>query len=177
MAQHGRQARAALAGSVQRVIMLGSPTFHPYITGHHNRVIGAFGYWLNGQSHSELAGRKGLLHWDPEDPPLPCIAIHSPVDGVVDEASSVIPNYIVSRSDPSAPRENLRVFSSHVGMGVNPWVLLAIADRLAQDKDDWQEFDPYRYFPDSLHWAVSLLFPSQEEVAGVAGPAALAEEG
>jgi hypothetical protein len=105
---------------IDRVIMLGSPTFHPYLKAHHNRVIRQFGYWMSRQSHAELAGRRGLLHWDADQPPLPCVAIHSPVDGVVDEASSVIPQYIIDQSDRSAPRENLRVLSSHIGMAVNP---------------------------------------------------------
>ena len=108
-------------------------------------------------------GRRGLLHWDADHPPLPCVAIHSPIDGVVAEVSSVIPDYIVDSCDPGAPRENLRVFSTHVGMGVNPWVLLAIADRLTQDKADWQPFDPHDYFADALSWMVPLLYPAQPE--------------
>ena len=49
------------------------------------------------------------LHLDPDHPPLPCVSIHSPCDGVVDESSAVIPQYIIDQSDNSAPRENLRV--------------------------------------------------------------------
>ena len=89
--------------------------------------------------------------------------ITSPIDGVVAEVSSVIPDYIVDNCDPAAPRENLRVFSTHVGMGVNPWVLLAIADRLAQDKADWQPFNPNDYFADALSWMVPLLYPAQPD--------------
>lgn len=172
---YARELALHLPTEVDRVIMLGSPTFHPYVTSHHNRVISMFGHWLSRQSRAELAGRRGLLHWDPSDPPLPCISFHSPIDGVVDESSSIIPHYIVSQSDPLAPRENLRVLSSHVGMGVNPWVMLAIADRLAADKEVWTNFDPYRYFPESLRWAVALLFPAQAEQTEEAGISILAE--
>jgi len=174
---YARELALQMPDAVDRVIMLGSPSFHPYLTTHVNRVVSLFGYWLNRQSHVELAGRAGLLHWDADEPALPCISIHSPVDGVVDEASSIIPQYIVEQSDNSAPRENLRVFSSHIGMSVNPWVLLAIADRLVQDRDDWQPFDPYNYFSESLDWAVSRLYPEQNIDAGNADIAALTETG
>jgi pimeloyl-ACP methyl ester carboxylesterase len=160
---YARELALQMPEHIDRVIMLGSPTFHPYVSGHHNRVVAQFGFWLNRGIHTELAGRRGLLHWDADHPPLPCVAIHSPIDGVVAEISSVIPDYIVDTSEPRAPRENLRVFSTHVGMGVNPWVLLAIADRLAQDKADWQPFNPNDYFVDALRWMVPLLYPAQPE--------------
>jgi len=160
---YARELALQLPDEVDRVIMLGSPTFHPYMTAHHNRVIAMFGYWLSRRSHAELAGRRGLLHWDADHPPLPCISIHSPIDGVVDEQSSIIPSYIVEQRDPQAPRENIRVFSTHVGMGVNSFVLLAIADRLLRDRDDWQPFDPYRYIPDALHRLVPLAYPKSPE--------------
>ena len=172
---YARELALQLPTDVDRVIMLGAPTFHPYVTGHHNRVVSQFGFWLNRGTHTELAGRQGLLHWDADHPPMPCVAIHSPIDGVVDEASSVIPDYIVEHCDPAAPRENLRVFSTHVGMSVNPWVLLAIADRLTQDVDDWAPFDPYRYFADSLSWLVPLLYPAQDEKDDKSNLAALVE--
>ena len=152
---------------VDRVLMLGSPTFHPYLRGGDNRFVAALGYWVNRRSHMELAGRGGLLHWDADHPPVPCVAFHSPIDGVVDELSSMIPTYIVDSCDPAAPRENVRVFSTHTGMGVNPWVLLAVADRLLQDRADWQAFDPYGYFPKSMHSAVPLLFPPYDDTQAV----------
>jgi len=174
---YARELALQMPDVVDRVIMLGSPSFHPYLTTHVNRVVSLFGYWLSRQSHAELAGRAGLLHWDADQPALPCVSIHSPQDGVVDEASSIIPQYIVEQSDNSAPRENLRVFSSHIGMSVNPWVLLSIADRLAQDRDDWQPFDPYRYYSESLTWVVSRLYPPQDSNAGHTDIAALTESG
>jgi len=174
---YARELALQMPDVVDRVIMLGSPSFHPYLTTHVNRVVSLFGYWLSRQSHVELAGRAGLLHWDADQPALPCVSIHSPIDGVVDEASSVIPQYIVEQSDNSAPRENLRVLSSHIGMSVNPCVLLAIADRLVQDRDCWQSFDPYRYYPESLNWAVSRLYPPQNSEAGNTDIAALTESG
>ncbi len=68
--------------------------------------------------------------------PLPnvrCICIYSLSDGIV---SPDIAQDLVS---PNV--ENIRVTSSHLGMAVNPLVLLVIADRLAQPEDDWQPFN------------------------------------
>jgi pimeloyl-ACP methyl ester carboxylesterase len=174
---YARELALQMPDIVDRVIMLGSPSFHPYLTTHVNRVVSLFGYWLSRQSHAELAGRAGLLHWDADRPALPCVSIHSPIDGVVDEASSIIPQYIVEQSDNLAPRENIRVLSSHIGMAVNPWVLLAIADRLVQDRESWQTFDPYDYFPEGLQWVVSRIFPPQDSDAGNSDIAVLTESG
>jgi pimeloyl-ACP methyl ester carboxylesterase len=174
---YARELALRMPDEIDRVIMLGSPTFHPYLKGHHNRVISQFGYWMSRQTHAEIAGRAGLLHWDADQPSLPCIAIHSPLDGVVDEASSVIPQYIVDQSDQAAPRENLRVLSSHIGMSVSPTVLLAIADRLAQDRENWEPFDPFQYFPAPLHWAVSMLYPHRAGGPDAPDITALAESG
>ena len=172
---YARELAAHMPEEIDRVIMLGSPTLHPYMQSHHNRVIAQMGYWVSRQSHAEIAGRSGLLHLDPDRPPLPCVSIHSPCDGVVAESSAVIPQYIVDQSDDSAPRENLRVLSSHIGMSVNPWVLLAVADRLVQDRDAWQPFDPYQYFPANLEALVSRLYPAREIDADTVSIAALSE--
>jgi pimeloyl-ACP methyl ester carboxylesterase len=156
---YARELAGRMEQEIDRVLMLGSPTFHPYLVRHHNRVVSTFGYWLSRQSQVELAGRSGILHWGAGQPAMPCVAIHSPVDGVVDEDSCIIPQYIINQSSKKAPRENIRVLTSHIGMGVNPWVLLTIADRLVEERDGWKSFNPYRYFPESLRWAVSALFP------------------
>ena len=104
---YARELALQMPEEIDRVIMLGSPTFHPYLKAHHNRVIKQFGSWMNRQSHAELAGRSGLLHWDADRPALPCVAIHSPLDGVVDEASSVIPHYIIDQGDRDRHREKI----------------------------------------------------------------------
>lgn len=70
--------------------------------------------------------------------PLPdvrCICVYSNSDGIV---SAEIARDLVS---PNV--ENIRVTSSHLGMGVNPAVLFIIADRLAQPEDDWKPFKMY----------------------------------
>lgn len=156
---YARELALRLSEVVDRVVMLGAPTFHPYRGDRHNRVIGTFGYWFNRRSATEFAGRAGLLHWLPGQPAMPCVAIHSPVDGVVDEDACRIPDYIVKQSDSRSPRENIRVLSTHIGMCVSPWVLLVVADRLAADRQDWRPFSPADYLPGYLRHIGQILYP------------------
>jgi hypothetical protein len=64
---------------------------------------------------------------------VPTTSIYSRTDGVVDWRCSL--------NEAEAHTENIEVNASHIGMGVNPLVLYAIADRLRQDPNQWQRFD------------------------------------
>lgn len=66
-------------------------------------------------------------------PPVPTTSIYSRSDGVVAWQCSV--------NEPGPRCENIEVQASHCGMGLNPMVLYAIADRLAQAGGAWQPFD------------------------------------
>jgi hypothetical protein len=94
----------------------------------------------------ELNGPEGLLHWPPGSPAIPYVAICSPVDGAVREETALIPAATVAQSNGEAPRENIRIRSSHFGMACNPFALLAVADRLGQEKGNWTNFNPEVYF-------------------------------
>ncbi|MEM7284284.1 MAG: hypothetical protein AAF438_22000 [Pseudomonadota bacterium] len=65
-------------------------------------------------------------------PPVPATAIYSRSDGVV--------HWRCSLEEESDTTENIRVYSSHIGLGVHPAVLWAIADRLAQPERQWKPF-------------------------------------
>jgi pimeloyl-ACP methyl ester carboxylesterase len=156
---YARELAQRLQGDIDRVITLGSPTFHPYAENRHNGIVNALSARLNHQSPNEFGGRRGLLHWNPGDPELPCVAIHSPVDGFVNEDDCRIPDYILAQSTRRAPRENVRVLASHLGMTVNPWVLLAVADRLVADRRKWQPFDPQVYLSGGFSQVARLVFP------------------
>jgi hypothetical protein len=68
------------------------------------------------------------------DLPVPTSAIYSRADGVV--------NWRTSRLRASATAENIEVyFASHVGLGVNPAALWAVADRLAQAEGQFHQFN------------------------------------
>lgn len=66
-------------------------------------------------------------------PLVPSTSILSKSDGIVSWPMSLIPQNAVS--------ENIAVSASHFGMGANPAVLWAIADRLAQPEGEWKPFD------------------------------------
>ena len=66
-------------------------------------------------------------------PPVPTTAIYSKTDGVVAWQCSLM--------EDSPLAENIEVHASHIGMGMNPLALYAIADRLRQDPACWQRFD------------------------------------
>lgn len=86
-------------------------------------------------------------------PPCPTTSIFSRTDGIVAWPCRV--------QAPGAQAESIEVRASHVGMGVNPFVLYALADRLAQPEGAWQPFhrggarrfaypDPYRTTPEEI---------------------------
>ena len=66
-------------------------------------------------------------------PPVPTTAIFSRSDGIVAWQGCM------EREGPEA--ENIEVEGSHCGMGHNPAVLYAVADRLAQPEGQWRRFD------------------------------------
>jgi pimeloyl-ACP methyl ester carboxylesterase len=107
------------------VITLGTPfTGHPKAT--------------NAWRIYELLSRSKLGDADVmaeirKPPPVPTTSIYSRTDGVV--------AWRCSLNDPGPLVENIEVPASHVGMGMNPLALYAVADRLAQPVGRWQPFD------------------------------------
>src|SRR4051794_10563485 len=68
------------------------------------------------------------------DLPVPPPSIYSRPDGIV--------NWHPSLLRPSDTAENIEVhFASHIGLGVNPAALWAVADRLAQAEGEFRHFD------------------------------------
>ena len=66
-------------------------------------------------------------------PPVPATAIYSRSDGIVAWQGCL------EQEGPES--ENIEVEGSHCGLGHNPAVLFAIADRLAQAEGQWRHFD------------------------------------
>ena len=64
---------------------------------------------------------------------MPATAIFSRSDGIVAWQGCL------EREGPAS--ENIEVEGSHSGLGHNPLVLYAIADRLAQPEGRWRPFD------------------------------------
>ncbi len=65
-------------------------------------------------------------------PSVPTTAIYTREDGVVAWQNCL--------EADGAETENIQVHGSHCGLGVNPSVLYAVADRLAQAQDNWHPF-------------------------------------
>jgi pimeloyl-ACP methyl ester carboxylesterase len=112
---------------VRYVVTLGSPFANDVTATNATRLYEA----LSGETvdqHSELSSAIA------GDLPVPTTAIYSKADGVV--------NWRTSRLHPSATAENIEVYlASHVGLGVNPAALWAVADRLAQAEGQFHQFD------------------------------------
>jgi hypothetical protein len=66
-------------------------------------------------------------------PSVPTTSIYSKTDGVVAWQCSI--------NERAPHAENIEVHSSHIGMGLNPLALYAIADRLRQEPKHWKPFD------------------------------------
>ena len=111
---------------VRSVISLGSP-----ISGDPNQTnVGDLFKALNGNPSSNKQSRFSRLK---EAPPMPTTSIYSKTDGIVAWEGSI---------QPDAPQtENIEVPASHLGLGVNPFVMYAIADRLSQAEGSWKPFD------------------------------------
>ena len=112
----------------------------------HTRSVITLGTPFTGHPRSTNAWRfyemvSGLTAHDPammeqlrRAPPVPTTSIYSRSDGIVAWRCSV--------NDPGPQVENIELHASHVGMGLNPLALYAVADRLAQPAGRWQRFDP-----------------------------------
>ena len=122
---YAREVAKVYPDAVRQVITLGTPfTGHPkatnawrlyeFVTGH---KIGA------PELHEPLR----------TPPPVPTTSIYSRTDGVV--------AWQCSLNEDSPQAENIEVHASHIGMGMNPLALYAIADRLRQDPARWKRFD------------------------------------
>ena len=66
-------------------------------------------------------------------PPVPSTAIYSRADGVVAWQNCC--------EEVGPTSDNIEVYGSHCGLGINASVLYAVADRLAQAEDDWHPFE------------------------------------
>ena len=111
--------------AVRAVITLGSPFAGPPGATNAHRLY----QWLHrgkprrGPAHSSLLA----------PPPVPTTSIYSRSDGVVPWQCSVEAAGVLS--------ESIEVAASHLGLGVNPTALYALADRLAQAEGQWRPFE------------------------------------
>ncbi|MDR3388449.1 MAG: alpha/beta fold hydrolase [Rudaea sp.] len=138
--EHGRKVSLvgwSLGGAMARALAVREPL--------RVRSVTTLGSPLGGHPKASNAWRlfelvSGVRADDPRlralmrrHPPVPTTSILSKTDGIVSWPMSVIPQ--------NEKSENIEVSASHFGMGANPAVLWAIADRLSQPEDNWRPFD------------------------------------
>lgn len=121
---YARLLAAMASDSVRLVVSLGSPLAGPTTASHARRV-----YDTVSGPHARDERRRELLR---QPPRVPTSSIYSLSDGVVAWQTSVLP------TQPQV--ENIEVRASHMGMGMHPAVLHAVADRLAQPEGQWEPF-------------------------------------
>jgi pimeloyl-ACP methyl ester carboxylesterase len=115
--------------AVRQVISLGSPISDDR---NHTNATRLFEF-LNGKNPEPV--RDGHFQSLGEAPPVPTTSILTRTDGIVHWRGSV------QHPDLGhAQTENIEVHASHVGLGVNPSVMIALADRLAQPEGKWAPF-------------------------------------
>lgn len=125
----GREMAKASPHKVRQVISLGSPISDDR---NHSNARHLF-EWLNGREPAPM--RQGKFRNLAVAPPVPTTSIYTRTDGVVHWRGSI--------QEPDHPQtENIEVFASHCGLGVNPSVAYVIADRLAQPEGEWRSFEP-----------------------------------
>lgn len=114
---------------VRQVISLGSPITNNRRYSAPSRLFEA----INGkETVPEAEGRFLDLS---AAPPVPSTSILTRTDGIVSWRGSV------QTPTKGADTENIVVPASHTGLGVNPLVMVAVADRLAQPEGEWAPFD------------------------------------
>jgi hypothetical protein len=123
---YARELAKMLPEDVRCVITLGTPFAGPPKATNAWRVYEFASGQRISDSAEQLAGLK-------ETPPVPTTSIYSRTDGVVAWQCSV--------EQETEHSENIEVHASHLGMGMNPTALYAIADRLAQPEGSWQRFE------------------------------------
>ena len=124
---YAREAAKVVPDAVRMVITLGTP----FSGGPKSTNAWRVYEFASGEDSEARAHQYDLA----KAPPVPTTSIYSRTDGVVAwEASQQKPS---GRKDT----ENIEVEASHIGLGVNPFSLYAVADRLAQPEGSWQPFD------------------------------------
>ena len=122
---YARELAKEMPELVRCVITLGSPFAGP------PQATNA--WWLfervSGHPEPDAAMQAALR----VAPPVPTTSIYSRTDGIVAWQCSLNP--------PGPLAENIEVHASHIGLGLNPLAMVAIADRLAQDPAHWMPFD------------------------------------
>jgi pimeloyl-ACP methyl ester carboxylesterase len=124
---YARDLAVQIPEMVRSVITLGSPFTNDITATNATRLYEA----LSGEGIDDIPDIRQAIAGDM---PVPATSIYSRTDGIV--------NWRTCHLRSSATAENIEVhLASHIGLGVNPAALWAVADRLAQGEGQFQQFD------------------------------------
>jgi pimeloyl-ACP methyl ester carboxylesterase len=124
---YARDLALQLPDMVRSVITLGSPFANDIRATNATKLY----EMLSGEGVDDIPEVREAIAGDM---PVPATSIYSRTDGIV--------NWHTSLLRPSATAENIEVhLASHIGLGVNPAALWAVADRLAQPEGEFKHFD------------------------------------
>jgi len=127
---YARELARQFPNAVRSVITLASP-FGAQGPDDTSPIVTRLFESMSGMTIDEM--RAQMPDQDPtKAPPVPSTAIFSKSDGVVAWRACV--------QEETDIAENIEVVGSHTGMAMHPQVLHIIADRLAQDPDNWQKY-------------------------------------
>lgn len=126
-----RELAKMMPEKVRQVVSLGSPICDDRGHTSARRLF----EMLNGKNPEIM--RDGRFEGLGKAPPVPTTSIYTRSDGVVHWRGSI---QHAKHADHDQI-ENIEVLASHCGLGVNPAVMLAIADRLAQNEGEWRRFE------------------------------------
>ena len=126
---YARELAREMPDIVRQVITMGSPfRGHPSSSNVHHIFN-----LMSDVPYNKIS--ESFLQHMATPPPVPTTALYTRGDGIVAWQSTV---ELSDRYDV----ENIHVGGSHLGLGFNPRVLVALADRLAQPEGQWQPFKP-----------------------------------
>lgn len=112
--------------SVRQVVTLGSPFAN---VARASRATPLFDRMARNSEAADRGARAEEIRTPPD---LPSTAIFTKTDGIVHWSACL---------EPEAPHtENIEISGSHCGLGINPTVLYAVAERLSQPDGDWRPF-------------------------------------
>ena len=127
---YAREIAKEFPHAVRCVTSLGSP-YRVTESGTTNPFVEKLFEKMSGVSVEEMRAQRPT---DREAPlSMPATSVYTTHDGVVDWRTCMEPE-----DDNS---ENIRVHGSHSGLVMNADVFRIVADRLAQDPENWQPFD------------------------------------
>ena len=124
-----REAAKQMPDQIRQVITLGSP----FGGGTHTSNI----KWLYERvtGHRQGDGTLSDLELNLKNPPefVPSTAVYTKGDGVVSWQACMEPK--------AALTDNIEVYASHCGLGMNPVVFSLIGDRLSLEDGKWSKYD------------------------------------